>query len=595
MTTPRATSKTAIGQVVIIGAGPTGLAAASHLLERGIDTIVLEAGGAAGNTIREWSHVRLFSNWRSVVDGASVRRLDSIGWSMPDPGSYPTGGDIVNLYLEPLAATMTEQVWFNHRVTEISRDGLDKVVSGGREKVPFLIRVDTPTGPRELLASHVIDASGTWGTPNPMGSSGLPARGEAELTDHIQYGMPDVLGRHRERYVNQRVLVVGAGHSASGVLLDLADLRSDAPDTRPIWAVRRDDATKVYGGLADDELEQRGKLGEQLQRQVESGAVEMVAGFRVSDLKAGPDGIEVTGVGPDGTSTHTIVVDKIVAATGQRPDLTLARELRLDLDPWLEAPRLLAPLIDPNEHSCGTVPPHGVDELSHPEPDYYTVGIKSYGRAPKVPAKKVPAKKAPAQKKTAAPSVEAVEETKPKGPSKEPIAPKSKPKKPTSFKIGDKVVHPHHGAAVIAKKVKQVVLGEKRDYFVLQIATDQLTVFVPIDTIDETIRPVISKTAAGRVLKTFKEEPQEAGSNWSRWYKVLNEKMTSGDIYQVAEVVRDLTFAQQTKGISPALKRMLSRARLTLTSELSFALNVDDEDATKRLDRALPKPPEEEE
>ena len=148
---------------------------------------------------------------------------------------------------------------------------------------------------------------------------------------------------------------------------------------------------------------------------------------------------------------------------------------------------------------------------------------------------------------------------------------------------------------MIAKKVKQVVLGEKRDYFVLQIATDQLTVFVPIDTIDETIRPVISKTAAGRVLKTFKEEPQEAGSNWSRWYKVLNEKMTSGDIYQVAEVVRDLTFAQQTKGISPALKRMLSRARLTLTSELSFALSVDDEDATKRLDRALPKPPEEEE
>ena len=138
MTAPRATSKTAIGQVVIIGGGPTGLAAASHLLERGIDTIALEAGGAAGNTIREWSHVRLFSNWRSVVDGASVRRLDSIGWSMPDPGSYPTGGDIVNLYLEPLAATMTEQVWFNHRVTEISRDGLDKVVSGGERRSSVL-------------------------------------------------------------------------------------------------------------------------------------------------------------------------------------------------------------------------------------------------------------------------------------------------------------------------------------------------------------------------------------------------------------------------------------------------------------------------
>jgi len=156
------------------------------------------------------------------------------------------------------------------------------------------------------------------------------------------------------------------------------------------------------------------------------------------------------------------------------------------------------------------------------------------------------------------------------------------------------VVHPYHGAAIIVKKIKQVVQGEKRDYFVLEIATDQLTVFVPVDTIDETIRPVISKTAAGRVLKLFRDEPQEAGSNWSRWYKVLNEKMTSGDIYQVAEVVRDLSFAQQAKGISPALKRMLSRARSTLTSELAFAFNVDEEQATVRLDRALPQAVEDE-
>ena len=241
------------------------------------------------------------------------------------------------------------------------------------------------------------------------------------------------------------------------------------------------------------------------------------------------------------------------------------------------------------------------------------------GTATKAPAKKAPAKKAPASKTTAkkatakkttakkAPAAKAPAKKAPaaKAPAKKAPAKKTsgkdsgadpaKAKKPTSFKVGDKVVHPHHGAAIIQKKLKQTVLGERRDYFVLQIATDQLTVFVPVDTIDETIRAVISKTAASKVFKLFKEEPQEAGSNWSRWYKVLNEKMTSGDIYQVAEVVRDLTFAQQTKGISPALKRMLSRARLTLTSELAFALNVDDEDATKRLDRALPKPPEEEE
>ena len=159
----------------------------------------------------------------------------------------------------------------------------------------------------------------------------------------------------------------------------------------------------------------------------------------------------------------------------------------------------------------------------------------------------------------------------------------------TKYSVGDKVVHPQHGAATIQKKVKQAFGGKKQDYFVLDIATEQLTVMVPLDKVDDLIRPVISKTKSRDVLKSLKGEPEEAGSNWSRWYKVLNEKMTSGDIFQVAEVVRDLSFAQQTKGISPALKRMLSKARLTLSSELAFSLEIDDEEAVKRLDRALPK------
>ncbi len=160
--------------------------------------------------------------------------------------------------------------------------------------------------------------------------------------------------------------------------------------------------------------------------------------------------------------------------------------------------------------------------------------------------------------------------------------------KASKYGVGDKVVHPQHGAATIVKKVKQEFGGQKLDYFVLDIATEQLTVMVPVDKIEEVIRPIISKTAARKVLAVLKEEPQEAGSNWSRWYKVLNEKMTSGDIFQVAEVVRDLNYAQQTKGISPALKRMLSKARVTLTSELQFSLEIDEEEAIKKLDRALP-------
>jgi CarD family transcriptional regulator len=160
--------------------------------------------------------------------------------------------------------------------------------------------------------------------------------------------------------------------------------------------------------------------------------------------------------------------------------------------------------------------------------------------------------------------------------------------KKSTFTVGDKVVHPQHGAATIIKRQKQEFNGEKRDYYVLEIATEQLTVMVPKEGIEDLIRPVITKTSARDVLKSLKGEPQEAGSNWSRWYKVLNEKMTSGDIFQVAEVVRDLSFAQQTKGISPALKRMLSKARITLISELAFSLQIDEDEATKKLDRALP-------
>lgn len=159
----------------------------------------------------------------------------------------------------------------------------------------------------------------------------------------------------------------------------------------------------------------------------------------------------------------------------------------------------------------------------------------------------------------------------------------------SKYKVGDKVVHPQHGAATINKKVKQEFDGKKRDYFILEIATEQLTVMVPVENVEDLIRPVISKTKSREVLRSLKGEPEEAGANWSRWYKVLNEKMVSGDIFQVAEVVRDLSYAQQTKGISPALKRMLSKARLTLSSELAFSLEIDDEEAVKKLDRALPK------
>jgi CarD family transcriptional regulator len=213
--------------------------------------------------------------------------------------------------------------------------------------------------------------------------------------------------------------------------------------------------------------------------------------------------------------------------------------------------------------------------------------------AAKKPAAKKSAVRKPAAKKPAAARRSSKASAKPAAtkPAASAVRSPARKRKPVSpFRVGDKVVYPHHGAAVIIKKERRDFNKSKVDFFVLEVAIDQLILRVPVESAAELgVRPVISKTAARKVLAVFRTEPEEAGANWSRWYKLLTEKIQSGDIYQVAEVVRDLTFAQQTKGISPALKRMLSKARLILASELRFVLDLSEEEAMKRLDKALPK------
>jgi pyridine nucleotide-disulfide oxidoreductase len=205
-----------------------------------------------------------------------------------------------------------------------------------------------------------------------LGASGIPAHGEASVSAYVSSALPDVLGRDRDQFAGRRVLVVGAGHSAANTLLTLAEL----PGTTVTWAIRSGSPFRTYGGEADDALPARGALGSRLREHVESGAITLLTGFGIQRLAEVEDGVEVS----DGS--RRVVVDRIVSATGFRPDHTIVAELRLDLDPIMGATRALAPLIDPNEHSCGTVPPHGVDELTQPEPGYFAIGVKSYGRAP---------------------------------------------------------------------------------------------------------------------------------------------------------------------------------------------------------------------
>jgi thioredoxin reductase len=369
--------------VAVIGGGPVGLAAAAHLIVRDVPVRVYESGSAVGTSLRDWGHVRVFTPWRYCVDSVTTALLKRQGWRLPSPDMLPTGGEILSSYLEPLAATpeLRGVIENGARVIAISRYGVDKVVSKDREKRPFVLQIATPHGTRRDLARAVIDASGTWTTPNPLGANGLRAEGEAALAQRIVYGIPDVLGRHRAIYAARTTLIVGAGHSAANALLDLARLATSEPRTAVLWATRGTDLARLYGGGNADQLPARGEMGSEVRELADSGRVTVITGFGTAALHEEAGRVIVEGETANGLR-RIGPVDRIIAATGQRPDLSLTRELRLDLDPWLESSKALGPLIDPNVHSCGSVPPHGHRELAHPEPGFYTVGIKSYGRAP---------------------------------------------------------------------------------------------------------------------------------------------------------------------------------------------------------------------
>ena len=368
--------------VAVIGAGPIGLAAAAHLIGRDIAVEVFEAGAGVAAHLQSYGHVRLFSPWRYNVDTAARALLESTGWAMPEPEGLPTAGELVERYLGLLVAhsALEPHIHLGHQVLGISRAGFDKVKTAGREHADFVLVVETAEGVKEVRAQAVIDASGTWGQPNPMGIHGLPALGERAAGQHIAYGMPDILGSRRDTYAGRSVMVVGAGHSAAGNLLALAALAEEEPGTRVHWAVRGKDLRKIFGGGSADGLPARGALGTRLRDLVEQRRIVLHQGFGVQSVEQAAQGLTVRALDPILAPVEGI--DEIIAAAGSRPDLSLTRELRTRLDPWIESTEALADLIDPNLHSCGTVRPHGHKELAHPEPGFYAIGAKSYGRAP---------------------------------------------------------------------------------------------------------------------------------------------------------------------------------------------------------------------
>lgn len=371
--------------VAIIGAGPVGLAAAAHLLQRGEEPLILEAGDEVGYAIKQWQHVRLFSPWEFNVDRAAVELLRKNGWASPEPDQLPTGREFRERYLLPLASLpeLRTRIRLNSRVTAVGRMNRDKLKDDRREHFPYLLTITRPDGREEQIqAGAVLDTSGTWFQPNPVGSGGIPAPGEQANRKFIDYGIPDVRNTRRTDYAGKTTAVVGSGHSAMQVVLDLLKLQEEEPDTRIAWIMRGTNLARVFGGGENDQLEARGELGERARKALDTEVVSLHSPFLIQRIERSEAGSGLSVLGDSNGGGERIAVDRIVGTTGFRPDLDMIREVRTAIDPTVEAVADLAPLIDPNKHSCGSVPPHGINELKHPDENFFIAGIKSYGRAP---------------------------------------------------------------------------------------------------------------------------------------------------------------------------------------------------------------------
>ncbi|KGP73705.1 NAD(P)-binding domain-containing protein [Pontibacillus yanchengensis] len=365
--------------VAIIGGGPIGLAAAAQLSQQNQSFILFESGRQVGSNFLDYGHVRLFSPWKYNMDHAAIELLRKHHISLPDEERLPYGKEIVDDYLNPLASLpeMKPYIHVNSKVHAITRKGFDKVKTTNRELAPFVIQIEKDHGYETYEARAVIDATGTWQNPNPVGAGGIHAEGELEASNYIRYGIPDVLNTERKRYEGKKVAVVGSGHSAINTLLDLAEL----PDTDLHWLLRKKDVRETFGGMEDDALPGRGALGTQIQQLVTSGQVNVHTPMFVRSITQEEQNVTIHGE-VNGDETKIEEVDEIVSTTGARPTFDFVRELRYTFDSTLESVPDLAELIDPNIHSCGTVRAHGEKELRQPEPNFYVIGAKSYGRAP---------------------------------------------------------------------------------------------------------------------------------------------------------------------------------------------------------------------
>lgn len=366
-------------RIAIIGAGPIGLEAALHAAERGDEFTIYERGEVA-EAMRQWGHVRMFSPFAMNASERGLVRLNAEGAQVPRPDALLTGAEFRESYLQPLARSFCPHLRERTAVRAISRsrrlkgDFISDPIRGAQ---PFRLLVENEPGEHVAQADLVLDCSGTYAQPNSLGDGGIPAPGETAAGARIFHGIPD-LHDSAARYAGKRVLVVGAGHSAATAVRNLAELPAE---TEIHWLIRRDRAQPMEV-ISGDPLTARRRLGDEGNRLVEAERVRFIAGATIEALESTTKGIEVRLIDARGKSQR-LTVDEIVAATGFRPDLALTRELQLQTCWATEGTYpLAASLLGEAGADCLATPVFGAETLRHPEPGYFTLGMKSYGRSP---------------------------------------------------------------------------------------------------------------------------------------------------------------------------------------------------------------------
>lgn len=374
-------------RIAVLGAGPVGLEAALAAAERGADVRVYERE-AAGANVRAWGHVTLFSPFGMNHTPLGRRVLLERGLELPGQGAQLTGREYRARYLLPLAesAPLAGRIETGARVVAVTRDGLlksDAIGEPGRGEAAFRILIERDGAEREETADAVIDATGSYGNPNWMGAGGAPALGERALRDRIEYGVPDVLGAERARYAGRRVLLVGGGHSAATTAVGLARLAAEAPGTAAVWVTRRGGSEPIRR-IEDDPLPERDALARQANAVAADpgSGVEWRKETRVAELRGDGAGFRVRLASPAGPREERF--DRVVAHVGYVPDASLYRELQIHecyatLGPMKLSAAILA-AAGGGAADCLQLGGFGPDALVNPEPNFFILGMKSYGR-----------------------------------------------------------------------------------------------------------------------------------------------------------------------------------------------------------------------